>query len=81
MSKHAILVLSISSWLIVAMCHGVMYLTIITDPVDLWASVNSKARIEKDYFESRFQPFYRTEQVCIRAVGLPNVSRHQFLKY
>lgn len=75
MSKHAILVLSISSWIITAMCHGVMYLTITTDPVDLWASPSSQTRIEKDYFESRFQPFYRTEQVCIRAIGLPNVSK------
>ncbi|XP_075233527.1 NPC intracellular cholesterol transporter 1 homolog 1b-like isoform X2 [Lycorma delicatula] len=73
MSKNAVLVLSISSWIIMGMCHGVMYLTITTDPVDLWASSNSQAKKEKDYFDSRFQPFYRTEQVCIRAVGLPNV--------
>lgn len=58
-----------------AMCHGVMYIKITTDPINLWSAPTSQSRIEKNYFDTRFQPFFRTEQVCIRAVGLPNVSK------
>lgn len=41
-----------------------------TDPVELWASPASRSRIEKEYFDSHFEPFYRTEQIIIRAVNL-----------
>lgn len=38
---------------------------IITDPVELWSSPSSRARQEKNYFDSRFGPFFRTEQLII----------------
>lgn len=57
------LVLFFGGCVIVTLGHGIKYLRITTDPVELWASPNSRSRIEKEYYDSHFQPFYRTEQV------------------
>lgn len=57
------LVLFFGGCVIVALGHGIKYLRITTDPVELWASPSSRSRIEKEYYDSHFQPFYRTEQV------------------
>lgn len=47
----------------VGMGHGIKYLNITTNPVELWASPNSRARVEREYFDTNFEPFYRIEQV------------------
>lgn len=47
-----------------------------TDPVELWASPNSRSRIEKDYFDSHFEPFYRTEQIIITANNLSSIHHN-----
>ncbi|XP_048590646.1 NPC intracellular cholesterol transporter 1 isoform X2 [Nematostella vectensis] len=44
---------------------GVGYYSIIKDPVKLWSAPQSRARQEKDLFDSKFSPFYRTEQLII----------------
>lgn len=59
---------------IVSLGHGIKYMHVTTDPVELWASPNSRSRVEKEYFDSHFEPFYRTEQIIISAIGLPDVS-------
>lgn len=46
-----------------ALGHGIKYLKITTDPVELWAAPNSRSRIEREFFDSNFEPFYRIEQV------------------
>ena len=53
---------------------GLLLLEVTIDPVDLWASPESRSRQEKDYFDSNFSPFYRTAQVIIHAEGLEPVS-------
>lgn len=58
---------------VVAFGHGIKYMKVTTDPVELWASPDSRARVERKYFDSHFEPFYRTEQVIIKAVNLPHV--------
>ena len=45
-----------------------------TDPVELWASPHSRSRVEREYFDKHFEPFYRNEQIIITSKGLPNVS-------
>ena len=67
------MILFIGLCFIVALNHGIKYLIVTTDPVELWASPNSRSRVEKDYFDSHFEPFYRTEQIIISAVGLDTV--------
>lgn len=47
--------------------HGVKYLKFTTNPVELWAAPNSRTRLERKFFDSNFEPFYRIEQVIIRS--------------
>ena len=42
---------------------GLMKYQITTDPVELWSSPSSQARQEKEYFDSNFGKFFRTEQM------------------
>ncbi|GLG97820.1 NPC intracellular cholesterol transporter 1 homolog 1b, partial [Gryllus bimaculatus] len=56
---------------VAALASGVPYLEITTDPVRLWAMADSRARLERQYFDETFGPFYRTAQVVIKAKGLP----------
>ena len=36
-----------------------------TDPVQLWVSPWSKSKLQKDFFDDNFGPFYRTEQIFV----------------
>lgn len=72
-ADNPILVLAIFSWIIGGLAFGIQYLVIVTDPEELWASPTSETRIEKDYFDSRFQPFYRTNQIFIKPNKTENV--------
>lgn len=65
-AQHPLLVLMLFSWLLVGLGYGATKIIIVTDPVELWAAPQSRSRIEKDYFDSRFGPFYRTEQIFIK---------------
>ncbi|NXJ51957.1 NPC1 protein, partial [Spizaetus tyrannus] len=48
-------------------CSGFVYVKATTNPVDLWSAPSSQARKEKEYFDTHFGPFFRTEQLIIRA--------------
>lgn len=58
----------------VGLSCGIVYLEITTDPVELWASPQSRSRLEKEYYDQNFEPFYRTEQLIVTAKGLPSIS-------
>lgn len=66
-ARHPVLTLAVCSWLIAGLAFGAQYLVIVTDPVELWAAPASQTRQEKDYFDERFGPFYRTAQVFVKA--------------
>lgn len=70
------LVLFVGACVVVGLGHGIKYLDVTTDPVQLWASPNSRSRVEREFFDSHFQPFYRNEQVIIKAVGLENIVQN-----
>ncbi|XP_077302382.1 NPC intracellular cholesterol transporter 1 homolog 1b-like [Arctopsyche grandis] len=72
-AKRPTLVIMIASWVIVALGYGFVFLQVTTDPVELWSAPNSVVRQQKDYFDARFGPFYRTSQIFIKAVGIKNV--------
>jgi hypothetical protein len=59
---------------VLVLLQGIFQLEITTDPVQLWASPTSRSRLEKDFFDSRFRPFYRTEQIFFKAVDMENVE-------
>lgn len=49
------------------LCLGILKLEVTTDPVELWAAPNSRSRLEKEYFDKTFAPFYRIEHLIITA--------------
>ena len=41
-----------------------------TDPVRLWVAPNSQSKLQKDFFDQNFGPFYRTEQIFLTSAPL-----------
>lgn len=72
-ARHPVLTLAVCSWAVAALAYGVQFLVIVTDPVELWASPLSQTRQDKAYFDERFGPFYRTEQVFVKPRWLADV--------
>ena len=70
------LVLAICSWVIAGLSYGATMLEITVDPVELWANPDSRSRVEKDYFDSRFSPFYRTNQIFIKPINQDYVNNN-----
>jgi Niemann-Pick C1 protein len=73
-ASYPVVVLFTTSWIVLALGYGAFSLQVTTDPVEIWASPQSRSRLEKEYFDSRFEPFYRTEQVFVKAVGIDKVG-------
>ncbi|XP_067212878.1 NPC intracellular cholesterol transporter 1 isoform X4 [Linepithema humile] len=67
------LILFLGFLFIVALGHGIKYIQVTTDPVELWASPHSRSRVEREYFDKHFEPFYRNEQIIITSIGLPKI--------
>lgn len=59
---------------VATLAAGAALLDVTTDPVRLWAAANSRARIERRYFDRNFGPFYRAAQVILTAKGLDPVQ-------
>ncbi|XP_038067706.1 NPC intracellular cholesterol transporter 1-like [Patiria miniata] len=59
---------------------GFVFSDITTDPVELWSGPESRARTEKVYFENKFVPFQRTEQLIITA-NPDKYSKTQYTPY
>lgn len=72
-AQHPASVLFAGLLFVIALGLGIMFLHVTTDPVELWASPASRSRVEREYFDSHFEPFYRIEQIIIKAQNLPNV--------
>lgn len=64
--------------MITSLCHGIHFIKITIDPVDLWSSPNSQCRQEREFFNSNFKPFFRTTQVIIVPTGIPDVSLFRY---
>ncbi|KAF4521963.1 hypothetical protein B566_EDAN009491 [Ephemera danica] len=73
-ANNPIRVLCIGTVIVALLLHGIYYLKVTVDPVELWASPTSQSRLEKNLFDSRFRPFYRTEQIFFKNVLLENVN-------
>ncbi|KIK65508.1 hypothetical protein GYMLUDRAFT_357468 [Collybiopsis luxurians FD-317 M1] len=54
-----------------------------TDPVRLWVAPNSETRIQKDFFDKHFGPFYRPQQIFITSIDQENdpVISFEHLEY
>ncbi|CAL1295283.1 unnamed protein product [Larinioides sclopetarius] len=76
-ATNPVVILLIAFGFFIFAASGLYFFTVQTDPVQLWSSPNSQAREQKDYFDSHFGPFYRTEQVIIkRKTGNPVVGNN-----
>lgn len=64
-ARHPILVMVVGLAVAGALSAGISVFQVTTDPVKLWSAKDSQARTERDYFDSHFGPFYRTEQLII----------------
>jgi Niemann-Pick C1 protein len=40
-----------------------------TDPVRLWVAPDSESKIQKDFFDENFGPFYRPQQIFVTSTG------------
>lgn len=59
------------------LCYGCRFYTVTTDPVDLWVAPNSRARLEKAYFDEKFGPFYRIAHLIL----VPKNKKNIVLRY
>ncbi|KAF7992770.1 hypothetical protein HCN44_005114 [Aphidius gifuensis] len=72
-AKRPWTILCIGMLAIIALSTGIIFTKMTTDPVELWASPTSRARQEREYFNSHFEPFYRIQQIIITSVDLPKI--------
>ncbi|KAF9419459.1 hypothetical protein HW555_003959 [Spodoptera exigua] len=74
MASRPWLVLFVGLCVVVGLGHGISYMRVTTNPVELWAAPNSRSRMEREYFDSHFEPFYRNEMLIITSKGLPKIE-------
>ncbi|CAG0917213.1 unnamed protein product [Notodromas monacha] len=67
------MVLIYSTLLVTVLSCCIQFLEVTTDPVELWSSENSRGRKEKDYYDSNFVPFFRPEQIIVKAKGYEKI--------
>ena len=67
-AKYPLPIIFISFLVAGGLSAGIGWLTVTTDPVEIWAAPQSRSRVEKDFFDKEFRPFYRTSQIIIKAI-------------
>lgn len=45
-----------------------------TDPVRLWVAPDSESKLQKEYFDEHFGPFYRPQQIFVTALSGPPIT-------
>ncbi|XP_076084000.1 NPC intracellular cholesterol transporter 1-like isoform X2 [Mytilus galloprovincialis] len=75
-ARHPVLVIVLGVIIAGGLSAGIALFKVTTNPVELWSSSNSRARQEKDYFDSHFGPFYRIEQLVITRPNNHSKYRH-----
>lgn len=66
-ASYPLTVLLVSALAVSAFAAGLMHIQLTTDPVELWSAPNSRARQEKDFHDTHFGPFFRTNQLILTA--------------
>ncbi|XP_028312759.1 NPC1-like intracellular cholesterol transporter 1 [Gouania willdenowi] len=67
MATYPLSVLFASALVVAVFAAGLKSIELTTDPVELWSAPNSRARQEKDFHDKYFGPFFRTNQLILRA--------------
>lgn len=60
-------VLLVTAVVVAIFAAGLTSIQLTTDPVELWSATDSRARKEKDFHDSHFDPFFRTNQLILTA--------------
>ncbi|CAC5359870.1 unnamed protein product [Mytilus coruscus] len=76
-ARHPVIVIVLGILIAGALSAGLYFFKVTTNPVDLWSAKNSRARTEKDYFDSHFGPFYRTEQLIVTRPNNNTIVKHK----
>ncbi|XP_054467753.1 NPC1-like intracellular cholesterol transporter 1 [Anoplopoma fimbria] len=69
MATYPLTVLLLSAIFVAVFSAGLKSIELTTDPVELWSASNSRARQEKDFHDTHFEPFFRTNQLILTAPG------------
>ncbi|KAM9391503.1 NPC1-like intracellular cholesterol transporter 1 [Pholidichthys leucotaenia] len=69
MATYPLTVLLLSAIIVAIFSVGLKSIELTTDPVELWSAPNSRARQEKDFHDTYFDPFFRTNQLILTAPG------------
>ena len=77
-STHPFVVILGCLLFVLALSCGLLFFQVTTDPVELWSAANSRARKEKDTYDTKFAPFYRTEQLIIRTTNRGPTGYHPY---
>lgn len=64
-----------------ALSAGISMVILTTDPIQLWSTEGSKVRTEKEYFDTHFTPFYRTEQIIMTLKPELVVGGEDYISY
>ncbi|XP_032869590.1 NPC1-like intracellular cholesterol transporter 1 [Amblyraja radiata] len=78
-ARRPLPVIAASLVLVIVLSAGLSYISLTTDPVELWSAPDSRARREKDYHDANFGPFFRTNQVIITVPGRPDYTYNSVL--
>uniref|UniRef100_A0AAQ5YKR8 SSD domain-containing protein n=1 Tax=Amphiprion ocellaris TaxID=80972 RepID=A0AAQ5YKR8_AMPOC len=69
MATYPLMVLLLSAVIVAVFAAGLKSIELTTDPVELWSAPNSRARQEKEFHDTHFDPFFRTNQLILTAPG------------
>eukprot|EP00095_Tigriopus_kingsejongensis_P012689 maker-scaffold22_size673200-snap-gene-4.23 protein:Tk12689 transcript:maker-scaffold22_size673200-snap-gene-4.23-mRNA-1 annotation:"niemann-pick c1 protein isoform x3" len=65
-ARHAAKIMALGFALVLVASGGIFFIEVETDPVRLWSAPTSRSRVEKDFFETAFEPFFRVEQIILK---------------
>ncbi|XP_029017479.1 NPC1-like intracellular cholesterol transporter 1 isoform X2 [Betta splendens] len=68
-ASYPLTVILVSLAIVAVFSAGLKSIELTTDPVELWSAPNSRARREKDFHDTYFDPFFRTNQLILTAPG------------
>ncbi|XDV48718.1 hypothetical protein PO909_018097 [Leuciscus waleckii] len=72
MARYPLVVLPVCLVVVIVFTVGIKDIELTTDPVQLWSAPQSRAMREKDFHDTHFDPFYRTNQVILTAPDRPS---------
>lgn len=77
-ASYPITVSLVSVAICLGLTSGFYSFQVLTNPVELWSPENSETRLNKNYFDSHFRPFYRTTQILIRPTNTTPIIHSTF---